>query len=1101
MPGVSKITWQHLQSPVFLITGNPLIYYLCIHLFVRNHFLYFTYCYFYSCAMMLRRIIFIRLFLLVFIPLTGMDHPVYGQQDKDYLTLSGLIEEGNEPLADAVIRVFVNGQPVETKKSDGSGNFEVKMDLGQQYIIEFSKQGYVAKKVEVNSAVPQGQGGTWKVEFSIGLFQDYPGLDVSALQDPVTRIHYKTGERGFGYDERYTRKMMSRINDILAQRRRLVEEAYQQIIDKADRLFEGEDYRQSIEVYQQALDKRPDERYPEKRIEKARELMQQMQRKQELYEEAIRRGDQFFHDKDFDNSRQAYRQALEHQPSRGYPKQQISKIDRLVKENRQRAQERQAQYEQLVKEADRLFDEDQLAKARDKYKQALNVKPGQEHPERQLERIAEMIRERQQRKQRYENLILQGDRAFAANSYDQARDSYKEAAAMEMGDPYPRDQLRKIDSILNAQQQKRKRYQQYIEQGDQAFNDESWSQAKEAYTQALAIWPGESYPSDQIRKIDQILSRRRMKQQKYEAAVKEADRYFEAEKYIMARDAYQQALEIKPGQSYPDRQMDKIEEILARRKAQDRRYEALIQSADEAFNKQQYEASREDYRQALKIKPQREYPKQQLDLIRQRLAKAEQKEQARKNYQDKIRQADQAFNNETYPKAKDLYEQAVQMRPHEEYPQDQIARIDEIRSRQMKARARKKASEEAYRQTIEQADALFSKEAYEDARTLYEKALDIKPNQEHPQQRIARIDEILSQRRSRNNNFKAAVEKGDRLFDEQQYQQAVSAYQKALEIKSGAPYPTSQIQKIRNLLANRQTRKERQQALEQKYSELISKADGRFNQEEYQVARKTYSQAAQIKPEEPYPPRKIQEIDSIFDRRREARQQAYRQAVNKADALFEEKKYDGAVDQYSKAQEIKPEEEYPPRQISRINNLLAQMKRDKRKQERLDSLYASTIDRADAYFGRHNYYNAKAYYEKALKFKPEEAYPQRKIQVCIRKIREFEQARAQSREEHENDDGSQAGPGRLQDELSGHADTSTIQHTYLSELARKYPEGVTREQYEKDNRKITRVIVNYDGVADEYHKVQHSWGAVFYFRNGRPVSKEVFHLETRERNP
>ena len=1050
---------------------------------------------------MFHRIISIKLLFLLLIPMMGIWNTGFSQKEKDYLTLSGMVEDGREPLPDAVVRVFKNGQPVGTKKSDASGNFEVRMDLGQEYTIEFTKQGYVTKKVEINSNVPQGQGGSWKVEFSVGLFQDYPGLDVSALNDPVTRIHYKTGERGFGYDERYTRKMMSRINDILRQRKQLVDQAYQKIIDQADRLYDGEQYRQAIEVYQKALDKRPDERYPKKRIEKARELIQQIQRKQELYEEAIQRGDQMMNEKNFEKSREAYRQALEYQPSNSYPKQQISKIDRMVREKQQQAQRLQAQYEQLVEEADRLFDAGQLVGARDKYKQALNVKPKQEHPRERLERIAEMIRKREQRKERYENLILRGDQAFAAGTYPEATDLYTKAVEMEMGDPYPRDQLNKIDSILKAQQEKEKLYKQYIEQGDQAFQDESWPKAKDAYTQALDIMPDEAYPRDQIRKIDQILSRRRMKEQKYEAAIQEGDRYFNSEKYTMARGPYQEAREIKPGQSYPKQQLDKIEEILAERKALDRRYESLIQSADKAFKNESYEASREDYQKALNLKPEREYPRKQLELIKRRLARIRQKKEARELYEQKIAQADEAFNKENYSGAKDLYEEALQMRPQEEYPQNRIARIDAILSRQKEDRVRKQARDKSYRQAIEQADERFDKEAYSGARELYTRALEIKPGQEHPQKRIERIDEILSQRQARDDRYQAALDKGDRLFNQQQYQEAVPAYQEALKIKAGEPYPSSQIQKIRDMLANRQARKERQQALEKRYNELVSTADARFEQEKYQQARKTYSQAAQIKPQEPYPPQKIREIDSIFEQRRGAREKAYREAIGKADALFEQRQYEPAIDPYQKALEIKPEAGYPPKQISRIRNLLAQKERDQQQQERLDSLYARTIDRADAYFGRHNFYNAKAYYEKALQYKPDQDYPQRKIQVCINKIREFEEARARNREAQKENTGSQTGTVQSSGYQTEKDDTSRIQYTYLSKLARKYPEGVTKENYEKDNRKVTRVIVNYDGVADEYHKVQHSWGTVFYFRNGRPIPKEVYHLEIRERKP
>ncbi|MDA3778911.1 MAG: hypothetical protein PF487_01560, partial [Bacteroidales bacterium] len=77
-------------------------------------------------------------------------------------------------------------------------------------------------------------------------------------------------------------------------------------------------------------------------------------------------------------------------------------------------------------------------------------------------------------------------------------------------------------------------------------------------------------------------------------------------------------------------------------------------------------------------------------------------------------------------------------------------------------------------------------------------------------------------------------------------------------------------------------------------------------------------------------------------------------------------------------------------------------------------------------------------------------------------------------------------------------DNSTDRKKYLSRLALSYPEGVTIEHYEQNNQKIKRVIVNYDGVAIEYREVRHSWGAIFYFKNDKTISKNVFEIETKE---
>lgn len=70
--------------------------------------------------------------------------------------------------------------------------------------------------------------------------------------------------------------------------------------------------------------------------------------------------------------------------------------------------------------------------------------------------------------------------------------------------------------------------------------------------------------------------------------------------------------------------------------------------------------------------------------------------------------------------------------------------------------------------------------------------------------------------------------------------------------------------------------------------------------------------------------------------------------------------------------------------------------------------------------------------------------------------------------------------------------------SYLESLAKKYPEGVTKEEYEEGNKKILRVIVVRNGKANEYKKIKHPWGQVVYFKNRQSISATVFNTETKE---
>jgi hypothetical protein len=64
------------------------------------------------------------------------------------------------------------------------------------------------------------------------------------------------------------------------------------------------------------------------------------------------------------------------------------------------------------------------------------------------------------------------------------------------------------------------------------------------------------------------------------------------------------------------------------------------------------------------------------------------------------------------------------------------------------------------------------------------------------------------------------------------------------------------------------------------------------------------------------------------------------------------------------------------------------------------------------------------------------------------------------------------------------------------ELAAAYPDGVTEEVFTEGNRTITKRVVVKNGSGDEYRKVKHGWGGVFYFKNGTSITERVWKAET-----
>ena len=163
-----------------------------------------------------------------------------------------------------------------------------------------------------------------------------------------------------------------------------------------------------------------------------------------------------------------------------------------------------------------------------------------------------------------------------------------------------------------------------------------------------------------------------------------------------------------------------------------------------------------------------------------------------------------------------------------------------------------------YQELITEADDLFDSEDYENALTKYQEAIELNPNDSYPQNRIDEINGILS---DIEDTYNTLISEADALFDGEDYQNAKIKYQEALDTKPNESYPATRINEIDSILAN--------QAL---YDSLIAEADALFSSEAYENAKLKYQEALAIFPDETYPVEKIEEINTLLEQHNDSEQ-------------------------------------------------------------------------------------------------------------------------------------------------------------------------------------------------------------------------------------
>ncbi len=325
---------------------------------------------------------------------------------------------------------------------------------------------------------------------------------------------------------------------------------------------------------------------------------------------------------------------------------------------------------------------------------------------------------------------------------------------------------------------------------------------------------------------------------------------------------------------------------------------------------------------------------------------------SQKAYEDAIAKADREFNREGFDAAIAAYNEAKTAKPEESYPDEQLAKIDSIVTTRARlaeeaaaAEAERLAAIQAekdknYSDAIARADALFNEKEYENARTEYRSALEIKPEETVPQQKIEEIGTLLAQLSASQKAYEDAIAKADREFNREGFDAAIAAYNEAKTAKPEESYPDEQLAKIDSIVTTRARLAEEAAAAEaerlaaiqaekdKNYSDAIARADALFNEKEYENARTEYRSALEIKPEETVPQQRIEEIGTLLaqlENERKAKEvldKNYIDLITQADRFFTIKSYDQSKTKYNDALGLKPDETYPKERIAEIDKIL-----------------------------------------------------------------------------------------------------------------------------------------------------------------------------------
>ncbi|MBQ5958700.1 MAG: hypothetical protein IJL44_05905 [Bacteroidales bacterium] len=519
----------------------------------------------------------------------------------------------------------------------------------------------------------------------------------------------------------------------------------------------------------------------------------------ESYESLMRSGNTKFAANDFISAKTYYEMALKLKPSDAEAKKKLDQT--LVKI--QQDSERQEIFYAHLDAGDAYNAQNKYEEALAEYDQALAVFPGDKYVSAQADNLRAILKERKDKQEAYDTAIAQGNTLLEEENYDAAIMQFETARDIFPNDNLPKERIAEAKRLQSLYNEKVTRFNTLLEEANNLSLRKNYDGAIQKLNQALEIFPNDS----QALSLLQTMQGSKATNDRYNAFITEADRFYENKAYKDAKTQYQGALSVVPGDAYASEMISRLNPLIE----QQDREEAERLAAEELAARLAAEA------EAARIAAEEEAARLAAEAEAARLAAEAEAARIAAEEEAARLAAEEAARIAAEEEAARLAAEAEAARLAAEAEAARLA-------------AEAAAAAEAERQARIQemlgvADGLFSEEKYQDAKAKYQEVFTIDDGNATAMAKISEIDAILAQiaaaeeaarlererlaeaerlERERIESlrpqYNTFIKEGDKQFASKSFDKAVEAYAKAEDLNIGETYPTEMIARINKII-------------------------------------------------------------------------------------------------------------------------------------------------------------------------------------------------------------------------------------------------------------------------------------------------------------
>ena len=520
-------------------------------------------------------------------------------------------------------------------------------------------------------------------------------------------------------------------------------------------------------------------------------------------------------------------------------------------------------------------------------------------------------------------------------------------------------------------------YQSLIKSGDTEYAKNEYIKAKTYYQEALRLKPNDPTAKSKLDKTLQKIREDNQKEEKFFEHIDKADEFYANGELNKALTEYNNALKLFPKDEYALGKKDEITTTLKNEKEKLDSFNDMVALGDKLLREEKYAEAVLQYESALKLYPNNNAVKEKYQDAKN---KKDTYDTKTSEYLRLKTQGQEFTLRKKYNEAIDAYQQALELFPDDK---EILGIIANLQSQQ--------DISERYNSKINEADALYEDRSYVEAKSAYEAALTVIPDDSYALDMIDRIDEIVnspeyrkiqSDKAKLDYDFDNYISKGENAEASKNYELALTNYNKALEIKPNNADALAKKKNVEDMILYQEQQRKEQERLAAIEAEkqrkaniqnLINTGNQQLTDKKYAEAEQTFNQVLALDPNNATATEKLSVIAGFYEEIQRQKQENYQNAMSDGDYAYASRNYIEAIRQYNIALTNKPGDEIANQRLTEAQQA------ENMRLASLEGEYNGYITKGDAQFQTKNYDKAIEFYTKAMNLGTGNPYPANKI--------------------------------------------------------------------------------------------------------------------------